>query len=216
MNTSDYWDEVYRTTAPDAVSWYRPHLEISLDMIRQAASGLGSAILDVGGGESTLADDLISAGFAHVTVLDISPAALEGAKKRLGAAADHIRWIAADLTKPSLPHHCPNHSIDLWHDRAVFHFLTEAGDRAAYVRNLLHCVRPGGHAVIGTFGPDAPPVCSGLPLMRYDSNSLCRELGSSFVMTETREELHLTPSGTVQQFVYCSFRVVPTRTRRNL
>ena len=148
-------------------------------------------------------DDLVAAGYGNVTVLDISPTALGVTKKRLGGAAERVRWIAGDVTTFSLP----RHSIGVWHDRAVFHFLTGAVDRAAYVRNLLHCVRPNGHVIIGAFGPDGPVRCSGLPVVRYDAESLHRELGSSFLLMETRKELHFTPSGTAQQFVYCRFEV---------
>ena len=200
-----HWEAVYRSTAPEAVSWYRPHLETSLDLIGCAAGNCRAAILDVGGGASTLADYLIACGYANVAVLDVSPRALEAAKNRLGAAAERVCWIAGDVTTVSLP----RHSIDVWHDRAVFHFLTEAEDRAAYIRSLLQCVRPGGHAIIAVFGPEGPVRCSGLPVIRYDSESLKGELGTSFVMVESREELHLTPSETAQQFVYCHFRVMP-------
>ncbi|MBV8632393.1 MAG: class I SAM-dependent methyltransferase [Silvibacterium sp.] len=203
MNARDHWEEVYRSRAPEAVSWYRPHLEISLDLIRQAAIGPASAILDVGGGEATLVDDLILAGYQRVAVLDISTNALEEAKKRLGAAAERVCWIAGDVTALSFR----RHSIDVWHDRAVFHFLVEAEDRAAYICSLLSCVRPGGHAIIATFGPEAPSRCSGLPVVRYNSESLQSELGCSFTLVESREELHLTPRGTPQQFVYCSFQI---------
>jgi SAM-dependent methyltransferase len=205
VDVKGHWEAVYRSTVPEAVSWYRPHLETSFDLIGCAAGNCGAAILDVGGGASTLADDLIARGYANVAVLDVSPRALEAAKNRLGAAAERVCWIAGDVTTVSLP----RYSIEVWHDRAVFHFLTEAEDRAAYIRSLLQCVRPGGHAIIAVFGPEGPVRCSGLPVIRYDSESLERELGSSFVTVETREELHLTPRGTAQQFLYWHFRVGP-------
>lgn len=211
MSTKNHWDAVYRHTAPDAVSWYRPHLEISFDLIKRAASDLSSAILDVGGGESTLVDDLIACGYQNVAVLDISPTALDVTKQRLGAAAERVCWIAGDVTAMSLP----QHPIDVWHDRAVFHFLTEAEERAAYIRNLLHSVRPGGHVIIGGFGPKGPPRCSGLPVVGYDSRSLHHELGSSLLLVETREEMHLTPWNTTQPFVYCHFRVMPEGSLQN-
>jgi SAM-dependent methyltransferase len=207
VSVRDHWEEIYRRTAADAVSWYRPHLEISLDLIRRAASGRDAAILDVGGGESTLVDDLVASGYRNLAVLDVSPTALEVTKKRLGAAAGQVR----DATAVTLP----QHSVDVWHDRAVFHFLTEAEDRTAYVRNLLHCVRPGGHVIIGVFGPEAPVRCSGLPVVRYDCEALHRELGSSFVELEARKELHFTPRGIAQQFVYCLFRLEPEGVPQN-
>jgi SAM-dependent methyltransferase len=204
VNARDHWEKVYQNTAPNAVSWYRPHLETSLELIRLAADGPEATILDVGGGESTLVEDLIASGYRNLAVLDVSATALEVAKKRAGAGAGRIRWIEGDVTALKLP----RHSIDVWHDRAVFHFLTEAKDREAYVQNLLYAVRPGEHVIIGIFGPDGPVRCSGLPVVRYDAGSLLRELGGSFVLVESREELHLTPRGITQQFVYCHFRVM--------
>ena len=205
MSARDHWEEVYRSTAPDAVSWYRPHLEMSLDLIRRAAVGLEAAILDVGGGESTLVDDLVADGYRNLGMLDISATAIDVAKKRLGAAAERVSWIEGDVRTAALP----RQSVEVWHDRAVFHFLTEAEDRAAYIRNLMHTVRQGGHAIIGVFGPDGPIRCSRLPVVRYDAGSLQGELGSSLVLVESREEMHLTPRGTAQQFVYCDFRLMP-------
>src|SRR5215469_5724266 len=131
MNAEAHWESIYLTKAPDAVSWYRPHLEVSLSLVERAARNRSAAIIDVGGGESTLVDDLIRRGFSDLTVLDISLTALEATKKRLGQAGDRVRWFAADITSVPLP----EHSFDIWHDRAVFHFLTAADDRAAYVRN---------------------------------------------------------------------------------
>src|ERR1051326_3117040 len=132
MNAEAHWEMIYRTKAPDAVSWYRRHLEVSLGLIERAAETRSAAIIDVGAGESTLVDDLIERGFDNIAVLDISPTALDATKKRLGPHAGRVRWLAADITSVSLP----RHSIDIWHDRAVFHFLTHAEDRAAYVRNV--------------------------------------------------------------------------------
>jgi SAM-dependent methyltransferase len=212
MNVRDHWEQIYRSAAPEGVSWYRPHLEISLNMIRQVASDQAAAILDVGGGESTLVNDLIAAGFQNLAVMDISATALDVAKKRLGAAAERVRWITGDVTAESLP----RHSVDVWHDRAVFHFLTEAEDRAAYVHNLAHSLRPGGNAIIGVFGPEGPDRCSGLPVVRYDSGALQRELGGCFLILETREELHLTPGGIAQQFFYYNFSVTPTGTLKKV
>jgi ubiquinone/menaquinone biosynthesis C-methylase UbiE len=211
MSAKDHWEAVYRRTAPDALSWYRAHLEISLELIMRAASSSSTAILDVGGGESTLVDDLAASGFETLTVLDISSMALEVTKSRLGNLAERVCWIAGDVTTVSLP----RHSIDIWHDRAVFHFLTGTEERAAYVRNMLSCVRPGGEVIIGVFGPESPRRCSGLPIVRYDAEALRREFGDSFMLLETREELHVTPRGAVQQFVYCHFRVMPAGNAQN-
>jgi ubiquinone/menaquinone biosynthesis C-methylase UbiE len=203
MNPRDHWEAVYRSKAANQVSWYRPHLEVSLELIKRAAIDSDAAILDVGGGESTLVDDLMASGYRNISVMDISETALKVTKKRLGAVAEGVRWIAGDVTALLLP----QHSVDVWHDRAVFHFLMAAEDRAAYVRNVLHCVRPGGHVIIGSFGPEGPERCSGLAVARYDCGSLQRVFGRSFLMVETREELHVTPGSDTQQFVYSRLRV---------
>ena len=203
MNAEAHWESIYLTKAPDAVSWYRPHLEVSLSLIERAARERSAAIIDVGGGESTLVDDLIRRGFSDLTVLDISLTALEATKKRLGQAGDRVRWLAADITSVPLP----EHSFDIWHDRAVFHFLTAADDRAAYVRNVLHAMRPGGFVIVSTFGPEGPTRCSGLDVVRYDSENLHAEFGTHFRLIDSSKELHHTPWGAAQQFLYCYCRV---------
>lgn len=195
-----HWENVYRTKAPDQVSWFRPHLETSLDLIERCAAGnSGASIIDVGGGASTLVDDLTGRGYTNVTVLDISQTALDIARNRLGSASDLVRWIAADVTEAALP----VRSFDVWHDRAVFHFLTRQEDRVAYVRNVARSVRPGGHLIVGAFGPEGPLKCSGLDVVRYDADSLHDEFGPDFRLVESRKEIHETPFGTTQQFVYC-------------
>jgi 2-polyprenyl-3-methyl-5-hydroxy-6-metoxy-1,4-benzoquinol methylase len=203
MNAEAHWETIYRTKAPDAVSWYRRHLEVSLGLIERAAGSRSAAIIDVGGGESTLVDDLVQRGFDNITVLDISHTALEATKKRLGQDGERVRWLEADVTRVSLPHH----SFDVWHDRAVFHFLTAAEDRAAYVRNVLHGMRPGGFVIVSTFGPEGPTRCSGLDVVRYDSEDLHAQFGAHFRLIESSKELHHTPWGTAQQFLYCYCRV---------
>ena len=199
MDKQTHWEKVYQTKAADAVSWYRPHLEKSLAFIRRAASDLSAAIIDVGGGESTLVDDLLADGYRDVTVLDISPTAIETAKKRLEGKAKDVAWLAADITKTDLP----RQRYDVWHDRAVFHFLTEPQQRAAYVRQVLLALKPGGHVIVATFGPEGPQKCSGLDVMRYDADALHDEFGAGFQLVESATELHATPFGTTQQFVYC-------------
>jgi 2-polyprenyl-3-methyl-5-hydroxy-6-metoxy-1,4-benzoquinol methylase len=203
MDAKTHWEKVYKTKAPDAVSWYCPHLETSLALIERAGARPSSAIIDVGGGESTLADDLLSRGFEDITVLDISATAIEVCRKRMGAAADRIHWIVADVTRTELN----PLAYDIWHDRAVFHFLTEQEQRAAYVRNVARSVKPGGHVIISTFGPEGPMKCSGLDVMRYDADSLHGQFGVQFRLVESSQELHQTPSGTTQQFLYCFCRV---------
>jgi SAM-dependent methyltransferase len=203
MNAEADWETIYRTKASDAVSWYRRHLEVSLSLIERAAVSRSAAIIDVGGGESKLVDDLIERGFGNLTVLDISPTALDATKRRLGPAGEQVHWLAADLTSVSLP----GHSFDIWHDRAVFHFLTAAEDRAAYVRNVLHAMRPGGFVIVSTFGPEGPTRCSGLDVVRYDSENLHAQFGAHFRLIDSSKELHYTPSGAAQQFLYCYCRV---------
>lgn len=203
MNTGAHWEKVYNTKAPDAVSWYRPHLETSLALIERAAATSSASIIDVGAGESTLADDLLARGYRNLTLLDISPTALAVTRERLESAAGQIDWRIADVTQVSLP----ARSYDVWHDRAVFHFLTEPEQRAAYVRNVMHAVKPGGHVIVSTFGPEGPVKCSGLEVARYDAPSLHAQFGRRFQLIESSTELHRTPFGTTQQFLYCYCRV---------
>lgn len=199
MNPRSHWDSVYSTKAPDRVSWFRPHLDASLATIERAAPDPAARIVDVGGGHSTLVDDLLAAGYRNLTVIDISAAALQIAKVRLGPAADRVDWIVADITRVDFP---PG-GFDVWHDRAVFHFLTSSTDRAAYVERAAHALRRGGYAIVGTFGPQGPVKCSGLDVRRYDADSLHGEFGARFRLVDSFEELHRTPFGTTQQFVYC-------------
>jgi SAM-dependent methyltransferase len=195
----EHWENVYGTKAADAVSWYRPHLETSLSWVERFAPDRDARVIDVGGGESTFADDLIARGYQRVTVLDISKTALEASQARLRSAAAGMEWIAADITRAELP----SGAYDIWHDRAVFHFLTAAEDRAAYRERVRRSLRRGGHVIIATFGPEGPLKCSALEVCRYDADSLRRELGDEFRMVESLTEIHQTPFGTSQQFVYC-------------
>jgi len=200
MDAQEHWEKIYGTKAPDRVSWFRPHLETSFGLIERAARGDRSAsIIDVGGGASTLVDDLIERGYVNVTVLDISQAALDLAQNRLHKAAECVRWLRADVTQSDFP----PRSFDVWHDRAVFHFLTRPEDRVAYVRNVAAAVKPGGHVIVSTFGPQGPTKCSGLDVVRYDAESLHGEFGARFRLVESLKELHDTPFGTTQQFLYC-------------
>jgi 2-polyprenyl-3-methyl-5-hydroxy-6-metoxy-1,4-benzoquinol methylase len=203
MNSQSHWERIYAEKAPEAVSWYRPHLEKSLSFIEQFALGKSAAIIDVGGGESTLVDDLLARGYENITVLDISQAAIDASRKRLGSASERISWLVADITRMELD----ASAYDVWHDRAVFHFLTAESDRVAYVRQVAQTVRRGGHVIVSTFGPEGPMKCSGLEVVRYDTESLHWEFGGHFQLLESSEELHQTPFGTVQQFLYCHCRV---------
>jgi SAM-dependent methyltransferase len=203
MTSKAHWEEVYQTKAVDEVSWYRPHLEVSLKLIADANPDNGSAVVDVGGGEATLVDDLIARGYTDVTVLDISAAAIGVARSRLGVAAAPVHWITGDITTVELE----AARYDVWHDRAVFHFLTNADDRAAYVRQVARAVKPGGHVIVATFGVGGPEKCSGLDVVRYDAENLHNEFGPKFRLLDSVTEVHETPWGTPQQFMYCFCRV---------
>lgn len=203
MNTQEHWDHIYSTKAPDEVSWYCPHLTASLRLIERASPSFSASIIDTGGGESTLVDDLLAKGYENLTVLDVSKTAIEACRKRLGADAQKVHWLTADITQVQLP---VSH-YDVWHDRAVFHFLTDPHDRAKYVRQVAQAVKPGGHVIVGTFGPEGPDRCSGLHVARYEADSLHREFGRQFRLLESSRQLHRTPLGAIQQFVYCYCRL---------
>ncbi len=201
--TKDHWEKVYATKAATEVSWYRPHLDSSTRLIL-SSSRPEDPLIDAGGGASTLVDDLLERGFTDVTVLDLSGRALDAARRRLGARTGNVRWIEADVTRCNLP----ESAFALWHDRAVFHFLTRAEDRARYVETLARALRAGGRAVIATFATDGPPKCSGLDVARYAPETLSAELGKCFRLLESFEEDHRTPSGGVQRFLYCVFEKI--------
>ncbi|MBZ0091789.1 MAG: class I SAM-dependent methyltransferase [Sulfuricellaceae bacterium] len=198
-----HWEKVYQTKDSTEVSWYRNHLDTSLAFIEQTGISRDARIIDVGGGASTLVDDLLAQGYANVSVLDISAAALATAKARLGAQGEKVQWLEADITRAELPHHY----YDVWHDRAVFHFLTGADDRQHYVERVLHAVKPGGHIIMACFGPDGPLQCSGLDTVRYSPDRLHGEFGAPFRLVNSASEDHRTPFGKEQQFVYCYCRV---------
>lgn len=199
----NHWEQVHQSKAPGDRSWFQPRPDTSLSLIERAGINARSRVIDVGGGTSRLVDELLQRGTGEVAVLDIAPSAIEEAKQRLGEQAQQVRWIVGDVTEA----HSPG-QFDFWHDRAVFHFLTDAGDRAAYVRLLEQSVPIGGHVIIATFAEDGPPRCSGLPVRRHSPQSLSAELGDGFALRDTRHEPHETPSGKTQQFVYCLFERV--------
>lgn len=203
MNVQAHWETIYREKAPDAVSWYSPHLDTSLALIERTSVSRSAAIIDVGGGESTLVDDLLARGYQNISVLDISQTAIDANKRRLGDSSLRVHWIAGDIMKVDLD----PLAFDVWHDRAVFHFLTDSADRLAYVRQVVHTVKPGGHVIVGTFGPEGPRSCSGLDVARYDTDSLHDEFGERFQLLDSSKQLHQTPFGTVQQFLYCYCRL---------
>ena len=202
MQSKEHWEKVYATKATEAVSWFQQHADLSLDLIRATGAAKDAGIIDVGGGVSTLVDDLVAEGYSDLTVLDLSGAALKAARERLGAQENKVRWIEADITKVDLP----ANRYNIWHDRAVFHFLTTPGERAAYVRTVFRSVKPGGHVIVATFAEDGPLQCSGLPVMRYRADELHDEFGDAFTLVKHQKEEHHTPSGKVQQFVYCYCR----------
>ena len=195
-----HWERVYETRAGNELSWYQKIPVISLALIRAAGVEPGAEIIDIGGGESRLVDALLDAGF-HPTVLDLSDKALTAAKARLGPRSAQATWIVADVTAWE-----PSKTYDLWHDRAAFHFLTEAADRRAYAERVAKAVPIGGHVIIGTFALDGPERCSGLPVMRHDAASIGAVLGTRFVLTETRRDDHVTPAGGTQRFQFSLFR----------
>ena len=202
MQSKEHWEKVYTSKAANAVSWFQPHADLSVKLIKGTGASRDAAILDVGGGASTLVDDLLDNGYTNLTVLDLSAAALAAARKRLGARAANVRWIEADITQAELP---ADH-FNVWHDRAVFHFLTSPEERAAYVQAVFRTVKPGGHVIVATFAENGPELCSGLPVMRYSADGLHAEFGESFTLLRHEEEAHHTPAGKVQQFVYCYCR----------
>lgn len=202
-DAQDHWEKVYRSKRFDSVSWYAPHLEESLRLITELVPDRHAAIIDVGGGESTLVDDLLARGYVNLSVLDISATAIEFTRNRLGEKARGVTWYAADVTRADFQ----GRQFDLWHDRAVFHFLTDPASRAAYVATVKASVRPGGYVVMATFGPQGPEKCSGLDVVRYDDRTLHGEFGNQFRLMGSRTNEHATPFGTKQQFLYCWCRV---------
>ena len=199
MDRSGHWQHVYETKSPQQVSWYALHLVTSLEWIREAAPNHAAAVIDVGGGASTLVDDLYAEGYRSVTVLDVAERAIAQAKARLGHAADEVRWVVGDVTAVELP----SAAFDVWHDRAVFHFLTEARDRRAYRSQLLKALKHDGHVIVTTFSLNGPERCSGLPVARYDADSLAAEFGQEFRMVKGATVQHQTPTGGMQEFLYC-------------
>lgn len=201
MTRKTHWEEVYRRVDPTAVSWYQPLPERSLELVARCTERTDAGIIDVGGGTSFLVDALLSRGHTDVTVLDISAAALDAARSRLGTDAARVAWIQADVAD-----WLPPRTWDVWHDRAVFHFLTDPRDRAAYRRALEAALPEGSWLVLATFGPDGPTRCSGLDVQRYDAETLAEAVGSCFEQVEAFTEDHRTPSGAVQQFLWSRFR----------
>lgn len=203
LSSAEHWDRIYRSKRSDELSWFQREPQMSLALIRQATSDPESPIIDIGGGASMLVDELVAAGYRRISVLDLSLAGLSQASRRLGAAGAAVNWIHGDVLTGELP----QSGFDVWHDRAVFHFLVAEGDRARYLARARAALKPGGHLLIATFAHDGPTKCSGLPVVRYTRESLHSELGEDFRVVESVREVHITPSGAQQAFVYllCSF-----------
>lgn len=196
----EHWEAVYETKSAESVSWFEETPAVSLDLISEFYRGKGG-VIDIGGGASRLVDALLDKGYAPVAVLDLSANALGVAKTRLGDRAKRIEWIIADVTRWH-----PAHRYDVWHDRAAFHFLIDAASQHAYANTMRAALNPGGVAIIGTFAPDGPERCSGLPVSRHNSASIAKVLGGDFEQIGERRHAHLTPGGAIQQFQFSMFR----------
>lgn len=201
MSQKNHWEKIYSSKLSEKPGWYKLHLQTSLTWIKELSLGADAPIIDVGGGTSTLVDDLLDAGCRSITVLDISEKALSSAKARLGKKAELVTWLNADITSVALP----AHQYELWHDRAAFHFLTELDQQRKYRDKLLKALKPGGHLIIGIFAPEAPPKCSGLPVQRYSQEQLGNTLGGEFELVRHQKEQHITPGGVEQMYLYCHF-----------
>jgi len=200
-----HWDAIFKNKASPELTWYQPHMALSLELILATGLSKDAPILDIGCGDSTLVDDLLDSGFTDLTVLDISSLALERSRERLGGLASLVTWLEGDITELDLP----TGKYCLWHDRAVFHFLTDPVERGLYVLATRRAMAPGGYLIIATFAIDGPEKCSGLPVMRYSAETLSREFGSYFSLIESMLETHHTPWGGEQRFQYSLFQYVP-------
>jgi len=202
--TQDHWEQVYADRAPQSVSWFQSEPSLSLQMIAKSGVGTEASVIDIGAGASNLADHLLDLGFHHITVLDVSATALAVAQSQLGKRAATVVWKVEDVTTWTPP---PG-AFDLWHDRAVFHFLVAQGERDAYLRALNRGVKSGGWVVLATFSPTGPDRCSGLPVQRYSAGALQAALGAGFTLMDTESETHVTPGGGGQDFTWCLFRKI--------
>ena len=205
MDPKAHWDSVYRTNDPTSVSWFQAEPTLSLDLITTVAPDLDAPIIDIGGGASTLVDGLLRAGYRDLTVLDLARPALAIARQRVGADARRVRWLEANALTAALP---AGH-YGVWHDRAVFHFLTDPRDRERYVAQARRAIQPGGYIIVASFATNGPARCSGLDVVRYSPEAMHAEFGAGFTLASSTPEEHHTPGGSVQQFVYCLCRVEP-------
>lgn len=203
MRSKQHWEQVYSDKPSDSVSWFQPHAKKSMEIIGQTNASNDASIIDVGGGDSTLVDDLLVSGFSDLTVLDLSGEALKRSQKRIGAKSEGVNWLEADITQANLP----QHRYDIWHDRAVFHFLTHKEDRLQYVNTVTKSVKPGGFVIVATFAENGPTHCSGLPIVRYNHEQLHGQFGQGFSLVKRYTESHKTPTGSIQSFIYCLFQM---------
>ena len=203
MDSKAHWSGVYQTKQANDVSWYQNDPVMSLDFIRRAAPDSAARIVDAGAGASTLADHLLDAGYRDLTLIDLAAEALDVVRQRLGDRAASVAFVEGDVTAPPLP----THTYDVWHDRAVFHFLTDEAARREYADAVRRVLKPGGHTIVATFGPDGPTQCSGLPVARYDARTLHVALGAGFELLDSATEIHRTPWGSEQQFTYILCRL---------
>jgi trans-aconitate methyltransferase len=201
MSNIDHWNEVYSKKAEAELSWHQDDPSVALDLMKTAGLTERSSVIDIGAGTSRLMDRLLDLGLSDLSALDLSESALAAARVRLGARENSVKWIAADITRWE-----PTQTYDIWHDRAVFHFLVKPDDRDAYIQRVSRSVIPGGHAIIATFALDGPEKCSGLPVARYSPSSLAETLGSVFSLMTDQFHLHHTPWGSQQSFQYSLFR----------
>ena len=202
MSDQNHWNHIYSNLPASKVGWFKPHLETSLAWIEALDLDPQEPVIDVGGGASTFVDDLLEKGYKNLTVLDISESAIQIARKRLSTTSSTVTWLVGDVTEIELPYRY----YLLWHDRAVFHFLIEPEAQQKYKEALLNSLKPGGNFIIGTFTPEAPPQCSGLPVQRYDADLLAEKFGDNFEQKHHRYEVHTTPGGVKQSYVYCHFQ----------
>ena len=206
FNRKKHWGDVYQEKSPSELSWYQKEPKLSLELIRCTNVASNDAIIDVGGGTSVLVDYLSKESFTNLTVLDISENAIAMAKKRLGDTAKSIEWIVTDITQFDT-----SQKFSLWHDRALFHFLTDPSDRKIYVKALIKAIRTEGHLIIATFAIGGPEKCSGLEIVQYDSKKIIAELGDNFSLVEERKEIHITPANKEQEFIFFHFLRVPKK-----
>ena len=202
MDPKTHWETIYRTKDVHEVSWFQPEARRSLDLIMRICPDRSAPIIDVGAGASVLVDNLLAAGYQDLSVLDLSEAALGISRDRLGTDSAKVKWIRADVLRAQFD----EGAYAVWHDRAVFHFLTDATDRQAYVEQVRRAVSPGGYVLVATFAEDGPEYCSGLPVVRYSAEGLHSEFGTDFLLVRSEHEDHRTPGGAEQSFLYCLCR----------